>query len=119
MTGIKIVKKPWGAEWWLVHTSKYAGKILFVKKGCRLSLQYHRKKDESFFIDKGSVKVFYGKNLKKLSVRIMKEGDVIHIPPRTLHRMQALKNCRLIEVSTPELHDVVRIDDDYNRIPGK
>ena len=108
---IKTVKKPWGKEIWFAYTKKYVGKILFIKKGCRLSKQYHRFKHETIYTDKGKY-IMEIKNHKK----IMRPGTVIIVPPKTVHRMHAkYGNVRLIEVSTPQLKDVVRIEDDYGR----
>jgi len=108
---MKIIKKPWGYEKWFANTKKYVGKILFIKKGHRLSRQYHKIKHETIYTLKGK----YIMELKT-SKRIMKEGSVIVIPPKRIHRMYA-KFCdaTLIEVSTPEVWDVVRLDDDYGR----
>ena len=108
---IKIVPKPWGREQYLVVTKKYALKILEVKKGARLSLQYHRKKMETWYLLSGKLKVTYGKK-----TFTMKEGQVLHVPPRTIHRMEGLANLtKIIEVQTPHLDDVVRLSDDYGR----
>lgn len=127
---MKIVKKPWGKELWFAHTDKYVGKLLFLKKGNRLSLQYHKKKDETLYALKGDYlleiyplksrraratkSLFHRVNGKK---RKMKQGSVIHFPPKTVHRMEAkYGDVVLIEVSTPEVEDVVRIEDDYKRV---
>src|SRR3989339_88228 len=115
MPKIKIVKKPWGHEEWFACTNNYAGKILFIRKGCRLSLQYHRKKDETLYLDKGKLKIQRGKINGKLSAYVVKAGYAFHVPPNTVHRTEALEDCRVIEVSTPYLDDVVRLQDDYNR----
>ncbi|MEW6558153.1 MAG: cupin [Elusimicrobiota bacterium] len=108
---MKIVKKPWGKEVWFAHTKKYVGKLLFIKKGHRLSKQYHRIKHETLYTLKGRYIMEFG-NSKK----IMNEGTVIVIPHKKTHRMFA-KFCdvTLIEVSTPQVRDVVRLEDDYGR----
>jgi mannose-6-phosphate isomerase len=116
MSKLKIVKKPWGRETWYAHTSKYAGKILFIKKGCRLSLQYHKKKEETLFLEKGLLKITCGKLGGKMRTFTASSGYALHIPPKTIHRTEALEDCRILEVSTPHLDDVVRLDDDYNRV---
>ena len=108
---MKTVKKPWGREIWWAFTNKYVGKILIIKKGHRLSKQYHRKKHETIYTDKGKyIMEIKGKK------RIVREGESIVVKPGTVHRMHA-KFCdiKLLEVSTPEIHDVVRIEDDYGR----
>ena len=108
---MKIVKKPWGWEKWFASTKKYVGKILFIKKGHRLSRQYHKVKHETIFTLKGR----YVMELKRGS-RVMEEGSAIVVPPKKIHRMHA-KYCdvTLVEVSTPEVWDVVRLEDDYGR----
>lgn len=109
---IKTVKKPWGKEVWFAHTNKYVGKLLFIKKGHRLSLQYHRKKDETLYALRGPY--LLEMNGKK---RKMLQGSVIHFPPKTVHRMEAkYRDVVLIEVSSPEVADVVRLEDDYKRV---
>ncbi|MFH1541090.1 MAG: cupin [Elusimicrobiota bacterium] len=115
---MKIVKKPWGKETWFAHTKKYVGKFLFIKKGHRLSRQYHKIKHETIYTLKGKY-IMELSCLAKSSLRsekIMKEGSVIVIPPKKIHRMYA-KFCdvTLLEVSTPEVWDVVRLEDDYGR----
>lgn len=111
---MKIVKKPWGEEHWLAHTDRYAGKILIVKKGQRLSLQYHRKKHETQYVDEGVVKFTIGQS-DPLEEKILRSGDSVEIPPGTRHRIEALEDAKIFEVSTPELDDVVRVSDDYGR----
>jgi len=106
----KIIPKPWGRELWLVQTDKYAGKILEINKGTQLSLQYHEEKKESMFMLKGEMIMTNGKN-----ETVMKEGDCVTIEPGQVHRLIAKTDVRVIEVSTPELHDVVRMQDEYDR----
>lgn len=112
---IQIKLKPWGKEIWFAHTDKYAGKILCVKKGHRLSLQYHEKKSETQYLYKGKIRLTYGKNAQRLKTKILKSGDKFDIPTYTIHRIEALENSEIFEVSTPELTDVVRLADDYHR----
>ena len=108
---MKIVKKPWGYEKWFAFTKDYVGKILFIKKGRRLSKQYHKVKHETIYTLKGKY-IMELKNGKKL----MKEGSVIVIPPKRIHRMFAkFTDVTLVEVSTPQIKDVVRLEDDYGR----
>ena len=106
----KIVKKPWGSEEWLVEGKKYALKFLNVTKGSRLSLQYHKIKEESWYILKGKIKVRYNDD-----EFIMKEKEILHLPTGTVHRIEAIEDSTILEVSTPELWDVVRVEDDYKR----
>jgi mannose-6-phosphate isomerase len=113
----KRVEKPWGHELWWARTERYVGKVLHVRKGESLSLQYHRVKEETIMVQSGRL-LFEtrgkdeGGELRKIE---MKPGDVFHITPGTLHRMTALEDCDIFEVSTPELEDVVRIEDRYGR----
>ncbi len=113
----KVVPKPWGEELWLAHTDRYAGKILTVKKGHRLSLQYHERKHEVQYVDSGRIKYTLGSSDRPGDYRevIVEPGTVVVLPPGAVHRMEALEDARFFEVSTPELDDVVRLDDDYGR----
>jgi len=92
---MKIVRKSWGSEEWLVNNELYCGKILNLKKGYRCSLHYHKNKDETFYILKGIVLMEYGDNSKALNI-----GDSIHLPPNTLHRFTGIKDSQIIEIST-------------------
>ncbi len=112
---VKIKLKPWGREIWFAHTEKYAGKILEVKKGNRYSLQYHEKKQETQYIYSGKVKFTYGTDKDTLQDKILVPGDKIDVHPYTIHRLEALEDSEIFEVSTPELTDVVKIEDDYGR----
>ena len=112
-TQIKL--KPWGREIWFAHTDKYAGKILEVKKGHRYSLQYHEVKEETQFVVKGKVKFTFGQDKENLQDKILEEGDKIDVKPYTIHRLEALEDTVIFEVSSPELDDVVKIEDDYGR----
>ncbi len=107
----KIVPKPWGHEELWAHTDKYVGKILFIKKGSKLSLQYHKVKEETLRLLSGEMDMELGDGKK----HEMDVGDVFHVPPGTLHRMIAKLDCLVMEVSTPEVEDIVRVEDDYGR----
>ena len=113
----KRVEKPWGYELWWARTDRYVGKILHVTRGESLSLQYHNVKDETIMLQSGKL-LFETRptgaegELRKVE---MKPGDVFHITPGTLHRMTAIEDCDIVEVSTPELDDVVRLEDRYGR----
>ncbi len=111
----KIIKKPWGREIWFAHNENYAGKILEVTKGHRYSLQYHEHKIETQYLHSGKVKFIYGTEKGSLQEKILLPGDKIDITPYTIHRVEALEDSQIIEVSTPELDDVVKIEDDYGR----
>lgn len=113
----KRVEKPWGHEIWWARTDRYVGKILHVKKGECLSLQYHNVKDETIMLQAGRL-LFETRPAGQegdLQPIEMKPGDVFHITPGTLHRMTGLEDCDILEVSTPELEDVVRLEDRYGR----
>jgi quercetin dioxygenase-like cupin family protein len=96
----KFVKKVWGSELWMVNSKKYCGKILTLKEGYCCSKHYHKLKDETFFIDKGKVKMEVENDIK-----IMLPGESVHIPPNTLHRFIGLKDSRIIEISTQHFED--------------
>jgi mannose-6-phosphate isomerase len=110
------IEKPWGYELIFAHTEKYAGKILFVKKGCKLSLQYHHKKDESIYVQSGKINIRLGGADGQMVLNQMNSSDCVRIEPLTRHRIEALEDTTLFEVSTPELNDVQRLEDDYGRI---
>ena len=113
----KRVEKPWGYEIWWARTERYVGKILHVKKGESLSLQYHNVKEETIRIQSGRLLLEIGAADEEGQLRRvdMGPGDVMHIAPRTVHRMTGLEDCDVLEVSTPELDDVVRLEDRYGR----
>ena len=108
-------EKPWGYELLYALTPQYAGKILFVKKGFRLSLQYHQEKDESMYLLQGKVLFTIQPQNGKLTEIVGESGFCLHLPPMTTHRIEALEDATLLEVSTPQLGDVVRLQDDYGR----
>ena len=109
-----IVKKPWGSELVWAMTPKYVGKILRIKKGGRLSLQYHRWKDETIHMLSGTMD-FEVEEKGRMVVRRLRRGEGYRIRPRTKHRMFAFSDCEVLEVSTPHLLDVVRLEDAYGR----
>jgi len=108
---MKKVMKPWGWELWFAHSSTYVGKIIFLRKGHRLSKQYHRFKHETIFTDKGRWVLEINGRKKQ-----MKPGSSVVITPRMVHRFTApYQDVRLLEVSTPQVNDVIRLEDDYGR----
>lgn len=109
------ILKPWGKEIWFANQPEYAGKILHIKKGHRYSLQYHEKKKETQFLIKGKVKFYLGKDQSALEEFIMEPGDKLDIIPGTIHRAEALEDSEIVEVSTSDLDDVVKLADDYGR----
>ena len=108
-------EKPWGYELLFALTPQYAGKIVFVKKGFRLSLQYHKEKDESMYLLKGKTLFTVQSQNGKPTETVAEPGFCIHLPPMTIHRVEALEDATILEVSTPQLGDVVRLQDDYGR----
>jgi quercetin dioxygenase-like cupin family protein len=108
------IPKPWGEEILFALTERYAGKLLKIREGESLSLQYHRKKDETIYVYEGSLKLFLEVD-GETSETVLSPGDSRHLPPGTRHRMEAVTDCTLFEVSTPELDDVVRLQDRYGR----
>ncbi|HKY21542.1 MAG TPA: hypothetical protein VJM31_10005 [Vicinamibacterales bacterium] len=109
------VDKPWGHELHWAKTERYVGKVLHVKAGHALSLQYHNVKDETIFLWKGKL-LFEIQKGDALEKREMLPGESVHIIPHTIHRMTAIEDSDIFEVSTPELDDVVRLEDRYGRI---
>lgn len=111
---MRRVPKPWGEEIIFAETDRYAGKILRVSRGEILSLQYHRQKDETLYLYKGKARFWIGSG-EKLEEQILEPGYSCRVTPGTHHRMEALEDCEFFEVSTPELDDVVRLEDRYGR----
>jgi len=111
---IPRVEKPWGYELHWAKTERYVGKLIHVNKGHALSLQYHNIKDETIFLQSGRL-LFEIEEDGELRQREMLPGERVHVTPKTVHRMTAIEDCDIFEVSTPELHDVVRISDRYGR----
>lgn len=111
---IERIEKPWGYELIWARTDQYVGKILHVNEGESLSLQYHEKKEETLFLTKGLVRLTLRVDDEQQVVE-MREGESFHIPPRMIHRIEALEDSDIAEVSTTELDDVVRLEDRYGR----
>ena len=109
------VDKPWGHEEIWAQTTAYVGKLLVIRKGRRLSLQYHRVKEETLYVESGQVRCLSGAAGEPLVESILGPGDVLHVPPGLSHRFEAIEDARVFEVSTPHLDDVVREEDDFGR----
>ncbi|HET6309638.1 MAG TPA: cupin domain-containing protein [Candidatus Nitrosotalea sp.] len=109
------VDKPWGYELRWGITDRYAGKVLHINKGEALSLQYHDRKDEYQYVVKGAVDIELGGPDGALKKHRMQAGDTLHITPGTRHRLTAVEDTDIFEVSTPEIDDVVRLEDRYGR----
>ena len=112
------VEKPWGYEVIWANSDRIAGKLLYIKKGHRLSLQYHEKKEEAIYVMQGNLTLITADSQTGKQVEsILKEGSSHHVYPGDVHRFEARESdVTLVEVSTPELYDVVRIEDDYKRV---
>jgi mannose-6-phosphate isomerase-like protein (cupin superfamily) len=109
------VDKPWGYEIIWARADKYVGKILHIEPGQVLSLQYHNKKDESIYVLSGEIilRLQQGETLVERRVRA---GEAFHIPPKQIHQFEAVVVTDLLEASTPELDDVIRLKDRYGRV---
>lgn len=123
LTQPKTVDKPWGREIWYADQDRYAGKVLEVRAGKRLSLQYHERKTETLYLLSGHVRLVFktvqgdphAAPLTEADSFDWQPGQAVHIPAHTIHRFEALADSVLLEVSTPDLTDVVRLQDDYAR----
>jgi mannose-6-phosphate isomerase-like protein (cupin superfamily) len=110
------VEKPWGHELIWAHADAYVGKVLFVRAGHSLSLQFHNVKDESWYVESGRAELELGEAGQGiLSMEVIGAGASFHFPPGTVHRVTALEDTTILEVSTPHLDDVVRLEDRYGR----
>ncbi len=111
------VEKPWGFELIWAETEKYVGKLLHIRAGEALSLQYHEHKDETIHLLAGEMKFSAGASAQEVRDVDLRAGESFHVAPGTLHRMVAVTDCDVLEASTPHLGDVVRLEDRYGRIP--
>ena len=109
------VDKPWGYELRWAKTDRYVGKVIHVDAGHALSLQYHNVKDETILLWSGRIVLEIEEGSQRIT-REMGQGDSVHITPGTVHRMTAIEDSDIFEVSTPELEDVVRLEDRYGRV---
>ena len=113
---VRKVEKPWGHELIWAQTDVYVGKVLFVKAGQSLSLQFHREKDESWLVHSGRAKLELGEvGESVLKEEVISAGAAFHYVPGTVHRVTAIEDTTILEVSTPQLDDVVRLEDAYGR----
>ena len=113
-TPLHRVEKPWGFEVWWAQTDRYVGKLIHINKGHALSLQYHNRKDETIFVWAGKI-MFESQEDGVLVGREMSQGHAVHVAPLTVHRMTAMEDSDVFEVSTPETDDVIRLEDRYGR----
>ena len=110
------VEKPWGHELIWAVTDVYVGKVLFVKAGHSLSLQFHREKDESWYLQDGRAELEIAAAGERVTrSEVVSAGAAFRLPPGTVHRIRALEDTHVLEVSTPHLDDVVRLEDSYGR----
>lgn len=113
---VERVEKPWGHELIWARTDRYVGKILHVRAGHALSTQYHERKDETLYLLRGELRFWVGPSVDALEEVSLREGESYRILPGTVHRMEAVRDCDILEASTPELDDVVRLEDRYGRV---
>jgi mannose-6-phosphate isomerase-like protein (cupin superfamily) len=113
---IRTVQKPWGHETIWAHTDRYVGKILHIKAGHALSVQYHERKDETVYLLSGELRywVKLGDDAEPRDVAL-RRGEAFRITPGTVHYMEAVTDCDVLEASSPELDDIVRLEDRYGR----
>ena len=109
------VPKPWGHELIFAHTDKYVGKVLVIEAGKRLSYQYHEQKDEWIHLLSGRLRLLLEDATGEDRTQILGPGQGAHVAPGRRHRFEAVERCEIIEVSTPELEDVIRLADDFGR----
>ena len=113
---VRRVEKPWGHELIWALSEEYCGKVLFVTAGASLSLQFHREKDESWLVQSGRAKLELGEvGARVLHEEVIGAGAAFRFPPGTVHRVTAIEDTTILEVSTPHLDDVVRLADQYGR----
>jgi quercetin dioxygenase-like cupin family protein len=115
MAEVTRIPKPWGYELLWAHTERYAGKLLVIEAGQRLSLQYHKEKEESIFVLEGVLRLHLAGDDGRLVEHDLHPHDTAHIPIGRLHRFEAVTRVVLVEASSPELDDVVRVEDDFGR----
>jgi mannose-6-phosphate isomerase len=109
------VTKPWGYEIIWARTDRYVGKILHIEPGHVLSLQYHKEKDESIYVLKGEI-ILRVQQDDTLIERPLREGEAFHIQPKLIHQFEAVAVSDLLEASTPQIDDVIRLKDRYGRV---
>ena len=112
---VKRVDKPWGYELLYAFTDRYCGKVIFIRGGEELSLQFHREKDETLYVQSGRVEFEIGDPGKPVDREVVGPGRAFHLQPGTVHRLRALEDTVVLEVSTPQIEDIVRLEDKYGR----
>jgi mannose-6-phosphate isomerase-like protein (cupin superfamily) len=109
------IEKPWGKEEVIEINERYMMKKLTMRKGHRCSLQYHEQKRETIYVLSGQLRIYFGPNQEALDFQIFGAHETMTLTPGVVHRMEAEEDCVYLEASTPEMDDVVRLSDDYNR----
>ena len=112
---IERVEKPWGWELWWARSDRYVGKVLHVRRGAALSYQFHRRKDETIYLLRGELAVELAPGGRRRRRWVMRQGEALRIRPGDHHRMTAITTCDVLEASTPEVEDIVRLEDRYGR----
>jgi mannose-6-phosphate isomerase-like protein (cupin superfamily) len=112
---VERIEKPWGYEIVFAHSERYAGKVIFVRAGEQLSLQFHRTKDETVYVQSGRIELEIGDPGGPLDTEVVGPGHAFRLRPGVVHRWRALEDAVVLEASTPELDDVVRLEDRYGR----
>jgi len=116
---VERVEKPWGHEILFARSERYCGKVIFVRAGEQLSLQFHRVKDETIYVHSGRIELEIGEPGGPLDTEVVGPGRSFRLRPGVVHRWKALEDSIVLEASTPELDDVVRLEDNYGRAePG-
>jgi mannose-6-phosphate isomerase len=116
----KVVAKQWGEERWLVHDdAPFVMKVIRIKAGARTSLQFHRRKEEANLVVAGRARLHWQGEDGSVSTRDVEVGSVVHIRSGAVHRIEAVTDVTMVELSTPEVDDVVRLSDDWNRPDGR
>lgn len=114
MQSVRRIDKPWGHELVWAETPHYVCKVLCIRQGEQLSYQYHRQKDESIYLVEGTMDLEYEMHGDRRCERL-NVGEAFHIPCGMRHRMIAIADCRVLEVATPQVDDIVRLEDCYGR----
>lgn len=112
---MQVIEKPWGKEEVIEINERYMMKKLTMWKGHRCSLQYHKQKRETIYVLSGQLRIYFGPNQESLDSKIFGAHESITLKPGVVHRMEAVDDSIYLEASTPEMDDVVRLSDDYNR----
>ncbi len=113
---MQIIEKPWGKEEVIEINDRYMVKKLTMLAGKKCSLQYHNHKKETIYVLSGKLRIYTGKNEKDLDSKVYLKGESITLNPGDIHRMEGVEDSEYLEASTPEMEDVVRIQDDFNRV---